>query len=201
MATQLYVDVDTLHHEIQIKYTEVALTPDKGFHFHNGRPLAEKLGYPQELVEALPDKCVESFAGVGNPFSLGEIRANETVVDVGSGAGFDSLIASRYVGEGGRVIGVDMTPQMLRKARNNARLLNASNVSFRKGLVEKLPVAEATADVVITNGVINLVPDKEAAVKETYRVLKPGGRLYLSDIVVHKPVPESAKEEIDLWTG
>ena len=200
MTTHVAVDVDALHHEIQIKYAEVALTPGKGFHFHTGRTLAERLGYPTEVLDALPAKCVESFAGVGNPFSVGEIRPSETVVDVGSGAGFDSLVAGRTVGPEGRVIGVDMTPQMLRKARNNARSAEMSNVSFRKGLVEKLPVADRSADVVISNGVINLVPDKQAALKETFRVLKPGGRFYLADIVVHKPVPDSARENIDLWT-
>lgn len=201
MTTQVAVDVDALHHEIQIKYAEVALTPGKGFHFHTGRTLAERLGYPTEVLDALPEKCVESFAGVGNPFSVGEIRPGETVVDVGSGAGFDSLVAGRKVGAEGRVIGVDMTPQMLRKARNNARRAEISNVSFRKGLVEKLPVADRSADVVISNGVINLVPDKQVALNETFRVLKPGGRFYLADIVVHKPVPDSARENIDLWTG
>ena len=200
MTTQVAVDVDALHHEIQIKYAEVALTPGKGFHFHTGRTLAERLGYPTEVLDAMPEKCVESFAGVGNPFSVGEIRPGETVVDVGSGAGFDSLVAGRKVGAEGRVIGVDMTPQMLRKARNNARRAEMSNVSFRKGLVEKLPVADRSADVVISNGVINLVPDKQVALNETFRVLKPGGRFYLADIVVHKPVPDSARENIDLWT-
>ena len=143
---------------------------------------------------------MESFAWVGNPFSLGAIRPGETVVDVGSGAGFDSLVAGSMVGETGNVIGVDMTPEMLRKARRNARRMRASNVSFRKGLVEKLPISNRSADVVISNVVINLVPDKEAALKGILSVLKPGGRLYLSDIVVHKPVPDGAKAEIDLWT-
>ena len=143
---------------------------------------------------------MESLAGVGNPFSVGEIALGETVVDVGCGAGFDSLVAGWMVGPTGSVIGVDMTAEMLRKARSNARRMRASNVSFRKGLVEKLPVNYASADVVISNGVINLVPDKETALKEIFRVLKPGGRLYLADIVVHKAVPDGAKQQIDLWT-
>jgi len=200
MATQVSIDVAELRREVQIKYREVALTPTKGFHFHTGRPLAERLGYPAEALDALPGECVESFAGVGNPFSLGEIRPGEVVVDVGSGAGFDSLVASRMVGATGSVIGVDMTPEMLRKARRNAKRIEASNATFRKGLAEKLPVPDGSADAVISNGVINLVPDKEAALKEIFRVLKPGGRLYLADIMVHKPVPDAARQIIDLWT-
>ena len=200
MATQVSIDVAELRREVQIKYREVALTPTKGFHFHTGRPLAERLGYPAEALDALPGECVESFAGVGNPFSLGEIRPGEVVVDVGSGAGFDSLVASRMVGATGSVIGVDMTPEMLRKARRNAKRIEASNATFRKGLAEKIPVPDGSADAVISNGVINLVPDKEAALKEIFRVLKPGGRLYLADIMVHKPVPDAARQVIDLWT-
>ena len=200
MVGRVSIDAESLHEEVRVKYAEVALTPTKGFHFHTGRPLAERLGYPPEVLDALPENCVESLAGVGNPFSLGEILPGETVVDVGSGAGFDSLVAGRMVGPSGAVIGVDMTPEMLRKARRNAQRMGTSNVSFRKGLVEKLPVADGTADVVISNGVINLVPDKRKAANEILRVLKPGGRLYLSDIIVHKPVPDSAREVIDLWT-
>ena len=200
MSTQVSIDVGLLRHEVQVKYAEVALTPTKGFHFHTGRPMAERLGYPREVLDALPEKCVESFAGVGNPFSVGEIRPGETVVDVGSGAGFDSLVAGRMVGDTGSVTGVDMTPEMLRKARRNAKRMGMPNVIFRKGFVEKLPVPNGSADVIISNGVINLVPDKVAALKETFRVLKPGGRFYLADIVVHKPVPDAAREIIDLWT-
>ena len=200
MTVDMPVDVKALHLEVQIKYAEVALAPKNEFHFHTGRALAEKVGYSQDLLDALPDECVESFAGVGNPFSVGEVRAGETVVDVGSGAGFDSLVAGRLVGPEGNVIGVDMTPEMLKKARHNADLMKAANVSFREGLAEKLPVSDGLADVVISNGIINLVPDKETALKEILRVLKPGGRLYLSDIVVHKPVPDGARENIDLWT-
>ena len=156
--------------------------------------------YTQDLLDVLPDECVESFAGVGNPFSVGEVKNGETVVDVGSGAGFDSLVAGRHVGPEGSGIGVDMTPEMLKKARHNAELMKVSNVTFREGLAENLPVPDGLADVVISNGIINLVPDKETALKEILRALKPGGRLYLSDIVVHKPVPEGARQNIDLWT-
>ena len=200
MAGKVAVDVEALHCEVQLKYAEVAAEPTKGFHFHTGRPLAERLEYPAEILDTLPSECVESFAGVGNPFSLGEIRPGETVVDVGSGAGLDSLVAGQKVGATGSVIGVDMTEEMLLKARSNAERMEASNVSFRKGLVEKLPLSDGSADVAISNGVVNLVPDKEAALKETLRVLKPGGRLYLADIIVRKPVPEGARKSIDLWT-
>ena len=193
-------DVEALHCEVQLKYAEVAAEPTKGFHFHTGRPLAERLEYPAEILDTLPSECVESFAGVGNPFSLGEIRPGETVVDVGSGTGLDSLVAGQKVGATGSVIGMDMTEEMLLKARSNAERMEASNVSFRKGLVEKLPLSDGSADVAISNGVVNLVPDKEAALKETLRVLKPGGRLYLADIIVHKLVPEGARKSIDLWT-
>ena len=200
MAIQVSINASALRREIQVKYAEVALAPSGSFHFHTGRTLAERLDYPEEILDVLPGECVESFAGVGNPFSVGEILPGERVVDVGSGAGFDSLVAGNMVGEVGSVIGVDMTPEMLRKARCNARRIGASNVRFRKGLVEKLPVDDDSADVVISNGVINLVADKELALKEIFRVLVPGGRLHLADIVVHKPVPDGAKENIDLWT-
>ena len=200
MATQVSLDVEALRHEVQVKYAAVALDPNSRFHFHTGRPLAELLGYPAEALEALPEVCVESFAGVGNPFSMGEIGPGETVVDVGSGAGFDSLVAAQMVGEHGSVTGVDMTPEMLRKARRNARHMGATNVKFRKGLAEALPLLDGMADVVVSNGIFNLVPDKKAALRETFRVLKPSGRLYLSDIVTRRPVSERDRQNVDLWT-
>ncbi len=200
MTTEIPINVQALREEVRLKYAEVARSPGSRQHFHTGRPLAEMLGYPSDIVDTLPDSCVESFAGVGNPFSLGEIRPGETVVDVGSGAGFDSLVASIMVGPTGRVTGVDMTDEMLAKAQDNARTMGASNVTFENGLAEKLPVPDGSTDVVISNGVINLVPNKESALEEMFRVLTPGGRLYLADIVVHKPVPKDAKENIDLWT-
>ena len=200
MATQVSLDVEALRHEVQVKYTAVALDPRSRFHFHTGRPLAELLGYPAEALAAVPEKCVESFAGVGNPFSMGEIGPGETVVDVGSGAGFDSLVAAQMVGELGNVIGVDMTPEMLRKARRNARHMGATTVKFRKGLAEALPLADDMADVVVSNGIFNLVPDKKVALRETFRVLKPSGRLYLSDIVTRKPVSDRDRQNVDLWT-
>ena len=201
MTLQLNLDVARLRQEIQAKYLDVALHPDKGFHFHTGRPLARILGYLDAWVELLPPGTVESFAGVGNPFSLGTLPSGATVVDIGSGAGFDSLIAAQQIGATGRVIGVDMTDEMLSKARAGAQALGLANVEFKKGLAEELPLPDAFADVVISNGVLNLVPEKERAYREVYRVLKPGGVLQIADVVVQKEVPQDAKEDIDLWTG
>jgi arsenite methyltransferase len=193
------VDAEELRCLISDKYTEVAKTPEKGFHFHTGKPLAMMLGYPEEAVDALPSGTVESFAGTGNPFSMGDMHSGETVLDVGCGAGFDTIIAARQIGESGRVISVDMTPAMLEKAQAGARQAGAGNIDFRKGLAEALPVEDESVDVVISNGVINLCPDKMAAMQEIYRTLKPGGRIQIGDIVVHKEVPEDAKSDIDLW--
>ena len=201
MAVTLSLDVDVLRSAIQEEYAEVAASPWKGFHFHTGRFLADRLGYPAARVAALPDPVVESFAGVGNPFSWGDLRTGETVVDLGSGAGFDALLAAQMVGPAGRVIGVDMTPAMVEKARRNAELLGLANVEFREGYLEQLPVEDATADVIISNGVINLCPDKPTVLAEAFRALKPGGRLQIADIVVAKAVPEGAKQDIALWTG
>lgn len=201
MTVDLSLDTDLLRAAIQDEYAEVAACPLKGFHFHTGRFLADRLGYPADRVAALPDVAVESFAGVGNPFSWGDPRPGETVVDLGSGAGFDALLAAQSVGPTGRVIGVDMTPAMLDKARGNAALLGLEHVEFREGFLEALPVAAESADLVISNGVINLCPDKSVALAEAFRVLRPGGRLQISDIVVATAVPGDAKADIALWTG
>jgi arsenite methyltransferase len=201
VPTQLLLDVDVLRTAIQEEYAEVAACPMKGFHFHTGRFLANRLGYPSDRVDALPDPAVESFAGVGNPFSWGELAAGETVVDLGCGAGFDTILAAQMAGPEGRVIGVDMTPAMLNKARRNAELLGLGYVELREGFLEELPVADSTVDVVISNGVINLCPDKASVLAEAFRVLKPGGRLQIADIIVAKAVPEGAKQDIALWTG
>jgi SAM-dependent methyltransferase len=195
------LDTDQLRRAIQEEYAEVALAPEQGFHFHTGRPLARLLGYEEAWLDAIPDGSLESFAGTGNPFSLGALQPGERVVDVGCGAGLDSLIAARMVGPEGQVIGVDMTAAMLEKARRSAAATGLSNVEFREGYAEALPVAGAWAGVVISNGALNLMPDKEAALREMARVLKPGGRLQIGDILVQKPVPNSAKRQIDLWTG
>src|SRR6266545_6124123 len=195
------LDLHELRQAIQAEYAEVAQHPTKGFHFHTGRPLARLLGYDDAWLEGIPEGAIESFAGTGNPFSLGLLRPGERVVDVGSGAGIDSLIAARMVGPAGQVIGVDMTPQMLAKARQNAVAAGLTNVEFREGYGEMLPVSDAWADVVTSNGVLNLFPDKLGGLREWARVLKPGGRLQIGDILVQKAVPESAKRKIDLWTG
>jgi arsenite methyltransferase len=195
------LDVSTLREAIREEYAEVASHPEKGFHFHTGRPLARMLEYADEWLSGIPESSIESFAGTGNPFSLGVLRAGQRVVDVGCGAGIDSLIAAKQVGPDGRVIGVDMTPYMLEKARRSAVETGLENVEFEEGYAEALPVEDGWADVVISNGVLNLMPDKSAALEEMSRVLKPGGRLQIGDILVQKAVPESAKRKIDLWTG
>jgi SAM-dependent methyltransferase len=198
---ELDIDLETLRTAIREEYEAVALNPQQGFHFHTGRPLARMLGYQDGWLEGIPEASIESFAGTGNPFSIGEIKAGERVVDVGCGAGIDSLIAARIVGLTGYVIGVDMTPSMLAKARRSAAGANLSNIEFLEGYGESLPIPDNWADVVISNGVLNLMPDKAAALKEMARVLKPGGRLQIGDILVQKAVPTSARQKIDLWTG
>ena len=201
MATQVAPKVDILRKEIQEKYTEVASSPELTFHFHHGLPLAKILEYPEELLDGLPDEAVESFAGVGNPFSVGEIATGETVLDIGSGCGFDCMIAAKLVGPAGKVIGVDMTDAMLQRSRKTAKNLGLTQLEFKKGYAEELPAPDGSVDVVISNGVINLTPDKYAVFNEVFRVLKPGGRLYLADIVVYKQVPDEAKKDVDLWTA
>jgi SAM-dependent methyltransferase len=195
------VDRDRLRDGISAKYTEVALEPEKGFHFHTGRPLARMLGYPDADVDVLPAPSVDSFAGTGNPFSMGRLREGEHVLDMGSGAGFDLLQAALQVGPSGSVLGVDMTAAMRDKARAAAATLGLQNVDVREGFLEQLPVPDATIDVVISNGVLNLTPDKEAVMREVYRVLKPGGRFQVGDIVVHLDVPQDAKDDVELWSN
>jgi SAM-dependent methyltransferase len=195
------LDVAKLREAIQAEYSEVATIPEKGFHFHTGRHLALLLGYSPEEIDSVPSGSLESFAGTGNPFQMGRLNPGEHVVDVGSGAGFDSLLAAQQVGPQGHVVGVDMTPAMLAKARSSAAQMRLTNVEFRSGLAESLSVPDGWADVVISNGVLNLVPDKLAALREMARVLRLGGRLQLGDILVQEAVPQSAKQEIDLWTG
>jgi arsenite methyltransferase len=195
------LDVDGLRAAIREEYAAVATHPEQGFHFHTGRPLAKLLGYREEWLTGIPEAAIASLAGTGNPFSLGPLEPGEQVVDVGCGAGIDSLIAAKLVGAEGRVIGVDMTPAMIEKARRSAVEMGAMNVEFREGLAESLPVAEESADVVISNGVLNLFPDKLAGLGEMARVLRRGGRLQIGDIVVQRTVGEQAKRNIDLWKG
>jgi SAM-dependent methyltransferase len=201
MAEDRLVDPAVLRDQVREKYREVALKPDATYHFHTGRPAAARLGYDQAAVDALPDRAVESFAGVGNPFSLRRLQPGEQVVDVGSGAGFDSFIAASQVGDSGQVVGVDMTPEMLDKSRATADALGLGHVEFREGLAEALPVEDGWADAVISNGVINLCADKQAAFTEILRVLRPGGWLQFADIANGRPVPPEALRDIDLWTG
>lgn len=195
------VDREELRARISDKYRDVALNPELGFHFHTGAPLASMLGYPGDVVAALPSGTVESFAGTGNPFLFGDLGPGETVVDIGCGAGFDTLIAAGQVGPAGRVFSVDMTPEMRAKTVAGADAMGFSQVEVLEGFAEDLPVADATADVVISNGVINLCPDKQAVFREMYRVLKPGGRIQVGDILVHREVPQEAKDDIELWSG
>lgn len=201
MTVNAAVDAEALREEVKSKYREVAINPRGSFHFHTGRYLARRLGYDDNLVAALPDVAVESFAGVANPFSLRPLATGEIVVDVGSGAGFDSFVAARQVGSTGRVIGVDMTDEMLSKSRSTAAALGFDHVEFRRGLAERLPVEDDGADVVISNGVINLCADKREVFTEIYRVLRPGGHLQFADIANGQPVPEAAINNIDLWTA
>lgn len=195
------VDVERLRSEVRLKYREVATAPEKGFHFHVGRPLAVMLDYQMGVVDSLPARVVESFAGVNNPFSMGDLKPGEKVIDIGSGAGFDSILAAQMVGPTGHVTGVDMTPEMRDKARSNAALVGLGNVEFVDGLAEHLPLPDSSVDVVISNGVINLCPDKLAVYKEVHRILAPRGRLQIADVVVQKPLPDDAVADIDLWTG
>ena len=195
------VEVNALREEVKNKYARVAIDPHGRHHFHTGRYLAKHLGYNEDFVASLPDAAVESFAGVANPFSLQPLEEGERVVDVGSGAGFDSFVAANQVGATGKVIGVDMTEEMLTKSRSTAKKLGMDNVEFREGLAETLPVEDGWADVVISNGVINLCADKKAVFSEIYRVLRPRGRLQFADIANGKPVPEAAIRNVDLWTA
>ena len=196
-----HVDVGELRADVSNKYRDVALDPHGEFHFHTGRQHTVRLGYDQSTVDRLPDRAVESFAGIANPFSLRELRPGERVVDLGSGAGFDSFIAASLVGETGSVIGVDMTPEMLTKSRATAVLLDMDNVKFIEGFLEDLPIEDGWADAVISNGVFNLCSDKRAAFDEAWRVLRSGGVLQFADIANGKSVPEAALRDIDLWTG
>jgi len=201
LSTEPSLDLGRLRQAIQEEYAAVARDPGRGYHFHTGRPLVSLLGYQDDWLEGLPEGSIASFAGTGNPFRIGHLRPGERVVDIGSGAGMDSLIAAKMVGPDGQVIGVDMTRAMLETARKSTRETRAGHVEFREGLAESLPVPDSWADVVISNGVLNLLPDKLAALREMARVLKPTGRLQIGDILVHQAVPADAKQQIDLWTG
>jgi len=200
MSDALPVDAAALREEVKTKYREVAVNPHAGFHFHTGRPLARRLGYADAVVARLPDSAVEAFAGVGNPLSQGALRPGERVIDLGSGGGFDCFVAAGQVGPEGRVVGVDMTEEMLHRSRAAATALGLGNVEFRPGIIEDLTVEDGWADAVISNGVINLCADKRRVFTEIMRVLRPGGRLQFADIANGKEVPAGALRNIDLWT-
>jgi SAM-dependent methyltransferase len=199
-ATEIPVDVDVLRDEIQKTYTEVSSEPEQGFIFPTGRAWAEDLRYPAELAH-VPDATARCFAGVANPFALGRVELGQVVLDLGCGAGTDLLIAAQMVGAGGCAIGVDMTPAMLERAGQSAGAMGLTNVELHESLIESLPLPDEAVDVVISNGVIDLVPDKDAVFAELDRVLRPGGRLQLADVVIHTEVSEDGRKRIDLWTG
>jgi SAM-dependent methyltransferase len=200
MSVELAIDVETLKCEIKKTYARVSTEPETEFIFPTGRAWALDLGYPPDLLAHVPDGSADSFAGVANPFSLGELAPGEHVLDLGSGAGTDSLVAAQMVGEG-RVTGVDMTPEMVAKARASAAEMGAGNVEFIESEAERLPFDDASFDVVISNGVIDLIPDKDAVFAELFRVLRPGGRLQVADVTIQRPVSEEGRRNIDLWTG
>lgn len=190
-----------LHAAIMKEYAQVALDPRKGSHFHTGCDAADRIGYDASLYASLPAETVDSFAGTGNPFMLGPINKGDVVVDVGSGSGFDSLIASRMVGPEEKVVGIDMTAEMLNKARVGADKMGAGNVEFREGLADDIPLPDEFADVVISNGVLNLSLDKMKTLREWHRILKAAGRIFIGDILIEKEMSQSALDDISLWTG
>jgi SAM-dependent methyltransferase len=200
-VTDVTVDVDLLRSEIEKTYADVSTDPAKDFIFPTGRAWAEDLGYPQPELSRVPEATVESFAGVANPFVLGRIEEGADVLDLGCGAGTDLLIAAQMVGPGSSVTGVDMTASMLARARASAREMGIANIALHQSLIETLPLEDASVDVVISNGVIDLVPDKDVVFGEIDRVLRPGGRLQIADVVIHTEVSEDARDRIDLWTG
>ena len=200
MAIEIPIDVDLLKKEIKKTYAALSQDPKKDFVFPTGRAWAEDLDYPPELAN-VPDTAADSFAGVANPFALGRLEDGERVVDLGCGAGTDSLVAAQMVGQNGHVTSIDMTPEMLEKARAATAELGMTNVDFLEGEIERLPLANESVDVVISNGVIDLVPDKDAVFAEIFRILRPGGRMQVADVTIQKPVSEEGRRDIDLWTG
>jgi arsenite methyltransferase len=201
VAVEIEIDVDVLKREIKRTYASISEDPSKDFVFPTGRAWAEDLAYPPEELANVPETAAESFAGVANPFSLGRLERRERVLDLGSGAGTDSLVAAQMVGDEGRVVGIDMTPEMLAKARAAAAEMGAGNVEFVEGEGERLPFADGSFDVVISNGVIDLIPDKDAVFAELFRVLAPGGRMQIADVTIQNPVSAEGRRNIDLWTG
>ena len=200
MTVDVGIDIELLKSEIKKTYSAVSQEPERDFIFPTGRAWAEDLGYPDELAN-VPESAVESFAGVANPWTMGRLAAGERVLDLGSGAGTDSLVAAQMVGPDGNVTGIDMTAAMLAKARAAASEMGVANVEFVEAEAEQLPFDDASFDVVISNGVIDLIPDKDAVFAELYRVLAPGGRLQIADVTIQNPVSAEGRRNIDLWTG
>jgi arsenite methyltransferase len=200
-ATGIPVDVDVLRSEIRKTYTDVSTDQQQEFIFPTGRAWAQELGYPEPELSRVPDATVQSFAGVANHWLLGRVEPGSVVLDLGCGAGTDLLIAAQMTGPAGRVIGVDMTGAMLQRAEASAREMGLASVELHESLIETLPLDDASVDVVISNGVIDLVPDKDAVFDEIHRVLRPGGRMQLADVVIDNEVSEDARARIDLWTG
>ena len=202
MATpqSINISVEELLDAIKREYSNVAIHPEKEYHFHTGRAALDRIEYDQVLYAFVPEENITSFAGTGNPFSLGPINDGDVVVDVGSGSGFDALIASQMVGPEGRVVGIDMTHEMLSKARSGAKNMGANNIEFREGYADQLPLPANFADDLISNGVLNLIPKKEKTIRDWARLLKPGGRLYIGDIMVSERKPQEALDDISLWT-
>ena len=200
MSVNVDIDVELLKSEIKKTYASVSDEPERDFIFPTGRAWAEDLGYPPELAN-VPDAAVESFAGVANPWQLGRLQPGECVLDLGSGAGTDSLVAAQMVGARGHVTGIDMTSEMLAKARGAATAMGVANVKFVEGEAEQLPFADASFDAIVSNGVIDLIPDKDAVFAELNRVLTPGGRMQIADVTIQNPVSEEGRRKIDLWTG
>lgn len=196
------LDTALLRQEIQKIYSEVVRDPKKGYHFHTGREYAvTQLGYSRDELAELPDSVIASFAGVGNPLAVGLPRPGEIVVDIGAGSGLDTFLAAKAVGPRGKVIAVDMTDAMIERGRENVALTGMTQIEYRKGLAEALPVEDESVDLVVSNGVINLSPEKDKVFREVCRVLRPAGRLQIADIVVHKDIPPAAREDVAIWTA
>ena len=195
------VDTQELEAKVKDMYRHVAEQPHADYHFEMGRPLAERLGYPAEVLDRIPEGAIESFAGVGYFFDLAELREGESVIDLGSGSGMDVFFAALQVGASGSVVGIDFTAEQLDKARTLASEHGFDQVEFREGRIEQLPADDASVDCVISNGVINLSPEKDRVFAEAARVLRPGGRLAIADIVSESQLKESIVCDADLWAS